>query len=103
MPKAVKNPTDFIPVIYQSVWEEGVVETNAEFNVKTGEIRNIEASDEGSDFESLVEENIVSHDGQYVAEVDTENNKFDYYASPTEFFGLGPKPKARKTTKSRKP
>lgn len=103
MPKAVKKATDFIPVVYQSVWEEGIVETNAEFNVKTGEIRNIELSDEGMDFESLIEENIVSHDGKYVAEVDTENANFEYHASPTEFYGLDSKPKSVKSNKTRKP
>ena len=47
-------------VEYRSVWEEGVVSTYAQLNLNTGEVTDIETSDEGENYEHLVEEFIYN-------------------------------------------
>jgi hypothetical protein len=56
---SVRLEEHLTPVIFESMWEEGTVSTKANLNLKTGEVVDIVAADEGDDYEHLISENIV--------------------------------------------
>lgn len=75
----IENPT-YTVVEYESVWDEGTITTQATLNLLTGEITDIETSDDGEDYEHLQYEKIrdvsrgvsaivvANDDGQYFLE-----------------------------------
>ncbi len=67
---------NIINAVFQSIWVEGVVETDCKLNLDTGEIFDIEKSDEGMDYE-YYEYSYLIYKGEAYA-VD-EFDKFDYY------------------------
>lgn len=66
-------------VHYISFWEEGIVITSANLNLETGEITDIEASDEGQEYEHHKYDEITLElagaEFTYVVETDGE---FEY-------------------------
>jgi hypothetical protein len=46
----IEKPT-YTVVEYESVWDEGTVTTQATLNLQTGEITDIQTSDDGEDYE----------------------------------------------------
>jgi hypothetical protein len=54
---------DSLRVTFVSSWHEGEVRSRARLDLKTGEVRDIEVSELGEDYEHLIEEYIESLDG----------------------------------------
>lgn len=71
-----------INVTYQSVWVEGIIETNAKVSIETGFVFDIEQSDEGADFDNLIAEYVIYDDLIYP--VDFDDVYGYYYISKTE-------------------
>jgi hypothetical protein len=67
---------EFIEVDYQSQWEEGYCDSKAKLNLRTGEVYDIEDSNEGEDFECHERDVIFSADETEVLVEDI--NGFDY-------------------------
>jgi len=73
-----------LKVIYKSVWEEGIVETSAKLNLETGEIFDIESSNDGfsEHFEFHEYDIISSEDGLFAEALVCQNcGKYDYSIS----------------------
>lgn len=56
----MKNPM-ILEGVFQSIWEEGLIETPATLNLENGEITAM-SSDEGSEYEHLICEKFVDKD-----------------------------------------
>jgi len=67
---------EFIEVDYQSQWEEGLCDSKAKLNLRTGEVFDIEDSNCGEDFEFHLRDVIFTKDGTEVIVEDF--NGFDY-------------------------
>ena len=59
---------------YGSVWDEGIVTTSAYLNLHTGEIVDIEVSEDVEEFEHLQHEFITVNGKKYTVEVDEDTN-----------------------------
>ena len=70
-------------VIFQSVWQEGIIETNAKFNSETNVVDNIKTSKSGAEYEHLISEFIIYENELYSVEVNDATN--DYYLSDEIF------------------
>jgi len=64
-------------VVYNSVWEEGVVETRAKLNLKTGEVFDIDISTEGDNYGLHINDVILTLDYRQESYVEQKNG-FDY-------------------------
>lgn len=61
------EPTDYVAVTYVSFWAEGAVRASARLNLRTGVVDEIGRSEEGNDYEHLIEEGIESLGRQFYA------------------------------------
>lgn len=68
-----------VKVLYVSRWEEGNVETEALLNLETGEVYDIESSDEGAEYEYHIEDVIqIAVNGEVVTFNINEDTEFSY-------------------------
>ncbi len=58
--------TKVLPVQFISSWNEGDVETPAKLNLETGEVFDIEKSNDGEDYETLNAEYIATQSGAWL-------------------------------------
>lgn len=65
-----------INVTFQSVWHEGIIESDAKFDVIKNEVLNIKKSNEGVEFEHLIDEYMIYNDIIYPLELNSDN---EYY------------------------
>jgi len=75
---------EFIEVDYRSVWEEGVCDSTAKLNIKTGEVFDITDSECGEDFEFHIEDVIFTKNDIEVLVEDF--NDFDYAIDPQDIY-----------------
>lgn len=68
--KYAPEESQVIEVDYVSTWEEGTIETKAKLDLRTGEVTDIESSDEGQHYENLISEKIRYRDRDYFIEND---------------------------------
>lgn len=78
-----------VNVTYQSVWEEGIIETNAKLHLESGVVVEIEQSEFGSEYESWVADFII-YDGKAYA-VSYDGVHGEYYINLVEFMLDNPK------------
>lgn len=87
--KNIESPTSTV-VDFESVWDDGTISTKAVLNLQTGEVINIETSDEGDNFECLQYEQI-SDVSRGVTAMVVENGSGQYFlkdmAMLTQFGG----------------
>ena len=79
---SIKHRKSWINVTYRSEWEEGVVDTEAKLNLDTGEIFDIETSDEGSDYEIHIRDLIYYTDNKDISfeyAVETGSPFYNYF------------------------
>lgn len=77
----MKNRKSWINVTYRSEWEEGVVDTEAKLNLDTGEIFDIETSNEGADYEIHIRDLIYYTDNKDISfeySVETDSPFYNY-------------------------
>lgn len=67
---------NIIEVIFQSLWSEGTIETNAKLDLTTGIVFDIELSDDGDEFEHLICEGIIYNDEYYGVEINDVDNEY---------------------------
>lgn len=65
-----------ISVKFNSNWEEGTVTTDAKLDLITGEVIDIETSNDGEDFECLLSETIDAGEVTATVEPDDDNRYF---------------------------
>lgn len=68
---------DTVNAIFQTVWCEGIIETNCKLDLDTGEIFDIDVSDDGCDFEYLIDSFLIFEDVEYG--ISEGGGEFDYY------------------------
>lgn len=69
-------------VIFQSVWAEGVINSDAKFDVINNKIDNIKKSKDGAEYEILIQEFIIYDNELYALELSTDN---EYYLNDKIF------------------
>lgn len=76
MPETEKPGTTVVE--FESVWDEGTVTTSAVLNLETGEVTNIESSDDGEEYEHLQYEQIcdVSRGVSAIVVANSDNKYF---------------------------
>ena len=87
--KVVKPQTTIVEFV--SVWAEGEVVTNAVLDLQTGEVRDIETSDDGEDYEHLEYEEIrdVGRGVSATVEANDDNEYFlEDLSMLTQFGGV---------------
>lgn len=62
---------------FQTVWIGGIIETNCKLDLDTGEIFDIDVSDDGSDFEHLIDSFLIFEDEAYG--ISDNGEEFEYY------------------------
>lgn len=72
----MSNSSTKVPVRFVSSWEEGEVETAAMLDISSGEVSDIETSNDGESehYESLIKEYIAVADGSIAAKVELAPN-----------------------------
>lgn len=73
----IENATTTV-VEFESVWDEGTVTTQAVLNLKTGEVTDIESSDDGEEYEHLQYEEIRDV-SRGVSAIVVANDKNQYF------------------------
>lgn len=66
-----------VNAIFQTVWSEGIIETDCKLDLGTGEIFDIDVSDDGSDFEHLIDSFLIFEDEAYG--ISDDSDEFEYY------------------------
>ena len=69
-----RKMTKAIEVVFESRWEEGVIETNAKLDLDSGVVFDIVVSDVGSEYENLIGEFVVVGDREVAVEVEPDDN-----------------------------
>lgn len=69
-----RKMTKAIAVVFESRWEEGVIETNAKLDLDSGVVFDIVESDAGSEYENLIGEFVVVGDREVAVEVEPDDN-----------------------------
>lgn len=72
-----------IEVEFESHWQEGIITSTAMLNLSTGIVQDIDASDDGSEYECLISQFIIYGDEAYMVEFNEIDNEL--YLS-TELF-----------------
>ena len=72
-----KIMNNIINALFESVWEEGSVVSNCKLDLDTGEIFDIDVSDDGCDFEYLIDSFLIFEDVEYG--ISEGGGEFDYY------------------------
>jgi hypothetical protein len=72
------SPSSIIPAYFITDWEDGtVIETSCEINVSTGEVENIEQSNEDPDCDLLSQVILYVENGKHhFFELDEKGNRF---------------------------
>ena len=65
-------------VLFLSNWEEGTITTKAKIHIDSGEVFDIESSDDGSEYETLIDQEISIGENNYVVYQNSENVFFVY-------------------------
>lgn len=79
---------NIIPVQFTSSWNEGEVETAAKLDLHTGEVFDIELSDDGGEYQGLKSEYVTVGDGKINAVVEVGSDDVYRIATGNELAAI---------------